>query len=135
MAILAALLRRERTGEGEYLDVSVADGVFALMSLYVDEYLATGVEPGPGHNILTGRYACYDVYPCADGKQVAVGAIEPHFCANLCRLLGCEQCVGLADRRRRAGRDPRRLRRRVRHPHPRRVGRRARPGRHLRGRR
>ena len=54
---------RRATGEGAYLDVSVADGVLALMSLYVDEYLATGEVPGPGHDILTGRYACYDVYP------------------------------------------------------------------------
>ena len=65
--------------------MSVADGVLALMSLHVDEYLATGEVPGPGHDLLTGRYACYDVYRCADGRWVAVGAIEPHFCANLCR--------------------------------------------------
>jgi alpha-methylacyl-CoA racemase len=94
MATMAALLRRERTGVGEHLDVSIADGAFALMSLYVDEYLATGVEPGPGHYILTGRYACYDVYTCADGKHVSVGAIEPQFWANLCRLLGLDHHAG-----------------------------------------
>ncbi|MCU1497331.1 MAG: L-carnitine dehydratase/bile acid-inducible protein [Acidimicrobiales bacterium] len=94
MAILAALVARASTGEGAHLDVSVADGVVALMSLYVDEYLATGTVPGPGHNILTGRYACYDLYPCADDRWVAVGAIEPRFYANLCRALGCEQWLG-----------------------------------------
>jgi alpha-methylacyl-CoA racemase len=93
IAILAALVRRQATGEGATLDVSVADGVVALMSLYVDEYLATGEVPAPGHNILTGRYACYDVYRCADDRWVAVGAIEPHFFANLCRALGCEQWI------------------------------------------
>ena len=71
--------------------MSVADGVVALMSLYVDEYFATGEIPAPGHNILTGRYACYDVYRCADDRWIAVGAIEPHFFANLCRALDCEQ--------------------------------------------
>ncbi len=91
MAILAALVRRSRTGAGATLDVSVADGVLALMALSVDEYLATGVVPGPGHNILTGRYACYDVYRCADDRWLAVGAIEPRFYANLCRALGCER--------------------------------------------
>jgi alpha-methylacyl-CoA racemase len=91
MAVLAALLRRERTGTGEHLDVSIADGVVAMMSLYVDEYLATGVEPGPGHYVLTGRYACYDVYACADGRYLAVGAIESQFWANLCRLLGLDE--------------------------------------------
>ena len=91
MAILAALVQRSATGEGAYLDVSVADGVVALMSLYVDEFFATGAIPGPGHNILTGRYACYDVYRCADDRWIAVGAIEPHFYANLCRAIGCDQ--------------------------------------------
>lgn len=91
MAIMAALIRRGATGEGEYLDVSIADGVLSLMGLYIDEYLATGTVPGPGHYILTGRYACYDTYRCADDKWVTVGAIEPHFYRNLCRLLDCEQ--------------------------------------------
>ena len=91
MSILAALVHRTTTVEAQHLDVAVADGVVALMSLYIDEYLATGTVPGPGHNILTGRYACYDVYRCADGRWVAVAAIEPHFYANLCTALGCEQ--------------------------------------------
>jgi alpha-methylacyl-CoA racemase len=91
MAIMAALVRRATTGEGAYLDVSIADGVVSLMALYVDEYLATGAVPGPGHYILTGRYACYDTYRCADDRWVAVGAIEPAFYRNLCRLLDCER--------------------------------------------
>ena len=93
IAILAALLRRSTTGTGQHLDVAVADGVVALMSLNVDEYLATGTVPGPGHNILTGRYACYGVYRCADDGFVAVGAIEHRFFANLCRALGCDKWV------------------------------------------
>jgi alpha-methylacyl-CoA racemase len=93
MAVMAALLRRERTGVGEHLDVSIADGALAMMSLYVDEYLATGAEPGPGHYILTGRYACYDVYTCSDGRHLSVGAIEPAFWANLCRALGLDQYI------------------------------------------
>ena len=87
MAIMAALLGRATSGVGGYLDVSIADGAFALMSLYVDEYLATGVEPGPGHYILTGRYACYEIYTCSDGKHISVGAIEGQFWRNLCELL------------------------------------------------
>ncbi len=93
IAILAALLQRERTGEGAWLDVSVADGVLHLMSLHVDRFLATGEEPGPGGDILTGRYACYDVYGCADGRWLSVGAIEPAFFANLCKALGCPEWI------------------------------------------
>ncbi|HEY4378152.1 MAG TPA: CaiB/BaiF CoA-transferase family protein [Acidimicrobiales bacterium] len=93
IAVLAALVQRATTGKGTHLDVSIADGVLSLMSLYVDEYLATGTVPGPGHNILTGRLACYGIYRCADDRYVAVGAIEPQFFANLCRALGCEQWI------------------------------------------
>ena len=88
IAILAALVRRASTGKGAYLDVSVADGVLALMALHVDEYLATGVTP---HNVLTGRYACYDTYQAGDGRWLAVAAIEPRFWANLCRLVGLDR--------------------------------------------
>ncbi len=88
LAVCAALVGRATTGEGTFLDVSVADGVLWLMSLAVDEHLATGTEPGPGHDVLTGRYACYDTYRAADGKWLAVAAIEAKFFANLCRALG-----------------------------------------------
>ena len=93
LAIMAALLRRERTGCGEYLDVSVADGALGMMALYADEHLATGAEPGPGHYILTGRYACYGVYACADGEYLSVAAIEPAFWANLCHALDLDRYV------------------------------------------
>jgi alpha-methylacyl-CoA racemase len=61
------------------------------MALFVDEYLATGNETGPGTSLLTGKYACYDVYRCRDRKWISVGAIEPQFFANLCRALGHEE--------------------------------------------
>src|SRR6476659_6913935 len=93
IAILAALVSRASSGVGTYLDVSVADGVLSLMSLHLDEHLATGAFPAPRHDLLTGRFACYDVYECRDAKWVAVAAIEPQFFANLCRELGCEQWV------------------------------------------
>ncbi len=90
MSIMAALVARSRTGEGTWLDVSVVDGVLNLMSLYLDQYLATGEETQPGSALLTGRFACYGVYTAADGKHLAVGAIESKFFRNLCRLLGVE---------------------------------------------
>ncbi|HVC71980.1 MAG TPA: CoA transferase [Acidimicrobiales bacterium] len=93
LAITAALFSRRLTGEGTFLDVSVADGALWLMSLAVDEHLATGSEPGPGHDVLTGRYACYDTYRAADGRWLAVAAIEAKFFANLCRALACEQWI------------------------------------------
>jgi alpha-methylacyl-CoA racemase len=91
LAVCAALVGRGNTGEGTYLDVSVADGVLWLMSLAADEHLATGSTPGPKHDVLTGRYACYDTYRAGDGGWLAVAAIEARFFANLCQALGCGQ--------------------------------------------
>lgn len=93
IAVLAALVSRAATGEGSYLDVAVADGVLALMSLQVDDVLATGTEQLPGSAPLSGRFACYDVYSCADGNWVAVAAIEAKFWANLCAALGLESFI------------------------------------------
>ena len=87
IAILAALSKARATGVGAYLDVAVAEGVLALMGLTIDEHLVTGRVPAPAGDLLTGRYACYDVYPTRDGKWLSVAAIEPAFWANLCRLL------------------------------------------------
>lgn len=93
-SVVAALLARTRTGRGTYLDVAVADGVLWLMALQAEEHLATGAEPGPGHDVLTGRYACYDTYRTADDGWLAVAAIEPAFFANLCRALGLGELAG-----------------------------------------
>jgi alpha-methylacyl-CoA racemase len=90
LSIASALFQREKTGEGAYLDVATAEGVLHLMGLFVDEYLTTGRETKPGNSLLTGKYACYDIYECADGKWLSVGAIESKFFANLCRGLGLE---------------------------------------------
>lgn len=91
LAIAAALVRRNATGEGTYLDVSTTDGVLHLMSLFVDEHLATAAEVEPGSQLLTGKYACYDVYEAGDGGWLAVGAIEGAFFKNLCKALGLEE--------------------------------------------
>ena len=93
IAILAALIKRTDTGEGQFLDVSATDGVLSLMSLHLDEYLATGTEPTAGSALLTGRYACYGLYAAGDGGWLAVGAIEAQFFANLCERLGCEEWI------------------------------------------
>ena len=93
LAITAALAGRAMSGHGAYLDVSVADGVLWLMSLAIDEHLALGNAPGPGHDVLSGRFACYGTYRAGDGTWLAVGAIEHKFFANLCRALGHPELV------------------------------------------
>ncbi|MHB8511584.1 MAG: CaiB/BaiF CoA transferase family protein [Actinomycetota bacterium] len=91
LSIVSALLRRSKEGTGTFLDVSTAEGVAWLMSLQIDEYLATGMEPTVGTAILNGGRACYEIYECKDGKWISVAAIEPAFFRNLCQALGCEE--------------------------------------------
>jgi alpha-methylacyl-CoA racemase len=94
LAITAALAGRPLSGRGAYLDVSVADGVLWLMSLPIDEQLALGTSPVPGHDLLSGRFACYATYRTRDDKWVAVGAIEAKFFATLCRALDLPELAG-----------------------------------------
>ncbi len=93
LSIMAALLARARSGRGAYLDVSATEGALSLMSLHIDEHLATGAMPGPGSGILTGRYAWYDCYRASDGGWLSVAAIEPAFWKNLCRALGLDRWI------------------------------------------
>ena len=95
LAITAALAGRAATGRGAYLDVAVSEGVLWLMSLAIDEQLALGGDFRPGHDVLSGRYACYGTYAGSDGKWLAVGAIEAKFFANLCDALGCPAMAAL----------------------------------------
>ncbi len=62
-----------------------------MMATVIEEYLSTGIEPHRGNTLLTGQYPWYNIYETKDSKYVSVGAIEPWFYENLCRLLGLEE--------------------------------------------
>jgi crotonobetainyl-CoA:carnitine CoA-transferase CaiB-like acyl-CoA transferase len=86
VAILGALFGRERTGRGQYVDVSVQEGVAALTSPMLG-LLQAGFPVSRGASHLTGAAPWYGVYATADGRFLAVGAIEPWFWAELCRRI------------------------------------------------
>jgi crotonobetainyl-CoA:carnitine CoA-transferase CaiB-like acyl-CoA transferase len=88
IGILLALQARERNGEGQFVDIGMLDGTLGLMLLPLIRLLHERIEPLPGQDILSGRYACYRVYSTRDGRHVALGALEPKFWANACRVLG-----------------------------------------------
>jgi crotonobetainyl-CoA:carnitine CoA-transferase CaiB-like acyl-CoA transferase len=93
IAILAAVIARQGTGKGQFIDVAATDGIVNMASLAIDEYLSTGEEPKRGETLLTGRHPWYNIYETRDGKYLSVGAIEAQFYANLCRLLGLEELI------------------------------------------
>lgn len=86
IAVLAALHRRSLTGEGDFCDVSMTDGVVSWLSIHAAEFFATDNVPQRERMHLSGAYPCYRVYPAADG-WMTVGALEPQFWARLCELL------------------------------------------------
>jgi crotonobetainyl-CoA:carnitine CoA-transferase CaiB-like acyl-CoA transferase len=73
----------------------MTDGVLRWLALYAAEQWAAGTVPPGGRGPLSGGYACYSIYPTADGRAITVAAVEPHFWANLCRMLGREQHIPL----------------------------------------
>jgi len=88
IGILLALAARQKSGRGQFVDVSMLDGVAWLMTLPLAVHSATGEIPRAGAAALSGRYACYRTYLAADGRWLAVGALEPKFWAQLCEKLG-----------------------------------------------
>ncbi|MFP5361155.1 MAG: CaiB/BaiF CoA transferase family protein [Thermoleophilia bacterium] len=88
--ILAALREAERTGEGQVVDVSMADGALSWLAMVAARYLADGEAPARGDLELAGGLACYRPYACAGGGWVALGALEPKFWQAWCRGVGRE---------------------------------------------
>jgi alpha-methylacyl-CoA racemase len=81
--MLGGILHAQRTGEGLVVDAAMTEGSALLMSMMWG-FRAAGRWPGErGTNLLDGGAPFYDTYSCADGKYVAVGAIEPQFYAAL----------------------------------------------------
>ncbi len=92
IAVLAALLGRERTGHGCHLDVATTDGVLWLMAVQLEQHLDAGLDDGPVR-LLSGDFACYRTYACRDGKWLSVGALEHRFWRALCIAIGLPQLV------------------------------------------
>jgi len=87
--ILAALRERDRSGEGQVVDVSMADGSLSWLAMVAGRYLADGVVPHRGDPELAGALVCYRPYACADG-WVTLGALEPKFWVAWCEGVGRE---------------------------------------------
>jgi len=93
-AILAALREAERSGEGQIVDVSIADGALSWLAMVAARYFADGELPSRGRLELAGGLICYSPYACADGGWVTLGALEPKFWQAWCRGVGREDLVG-----------------------------------------
>ena len=87
--LLSAVIARGVTGKGQVVDAAMIDGVPAMMGL-IHGMMASGGWHDPGGNWLDGAAPFYRCYRCADGRDVAVGALEPQFYALLLQGLGVD---------------------------------------------
>ena len=90
MAILIALLEKQQSGKGQYIDISILDGLVHSLWHQGAEYLLTGKYPENGKHILTGQSAGYMLYETADATFLSIGCFEPAFWKKLCGITGKE---------------------------------------------
>jgi alpha-methylacyl-CoA racemase len=90
IGILAALFERERSGRGQIIDAAMVDGASSLIAMYWALAERGAWSPARGTNATDGGSPFYDTYRCADGRYVAVGAVEPKFYALLISGLGLD---------------------------------------------
>jgi crotonobetainyl-CoA:carnitine CoA-transferase CaiB-like acyl-CoA transferase len=90
--LLAALLAAQRTGQGRYVDVAMTDGLLAH-HFFPHAELDAGSSPVAQRTLLTGGVACYRAYRTADGRHLAVGALEFKFWKAFCTAAGLPELV------------------------------------------
>lgn len=104
--ILMALLRREHTGLGDTLDISMQDSIVSWMVNNVSPVFAEGRELDTTTERSLGGSAFYNVYRCADGRSISLGGSEPKFCENLLNALGHPELLPLCKLPPGRGQDP-----------------------------
>ena len=88
MGVMVALFDAQRSGQGRHVDVSMTDASFAHAIFPLTEVLANGQVKPRGDDMLSGGVPCYGVYETADGRHMAVGALEEKFWHLLCDTVG-----------------------------------------------
>ena len=93
LGISIALVARNKTGKGQYVDMAYMDGAVSLMTWFACGYFFNGSMLERGESWLHGAYPYYGVYETKDGKYITIGCLEPHFWEKLCRFLGKEEYI------------------------------------------
>lgn len=95
IAILAAVYHREKTEEGQYIDISMTDAAFSLNAIYGSQTLVTDKDVSPETMLLNGG-SFYDYYETKDGRYFSVGSLEGPFRKSLCEGIGRPDLLELA---------------------------------------
>ena len=86
---------REKTGRGQYIDISMTDGMVGFLPVALFFRQLTGQDPRRADALLSHRYACYNTYETADGRFLSIGAVENRFWKALCEHFGVPQYAAL----------------------------------------
>ena len=95
VGILLALLARGKSGQGQYIDISMTDGAASLLSLQLHFQQVDNRSPRRGDSRFSHRYACYSTYETRDGRYIAIGAVENRFWQKLCDHFGVPEYSAL----------------------------------------
>lgn len=95
IGILMALVERANTGKGQFIDISMTDGMLSFLHLPLFFSRLTGSLPERSNTILSHRYACYNTYETSDNRYIAIGAVEHRFWKRFCELLDLQEYVNL----------------------------------------
>jgi len=93
LGVLAALYEAKASGKGQVVDAAMVDGVASLMTQPHGTFAAGLMSNERGTNITDSGAPFYDVYECADGRWIAIGAVEQKFYAETLRVLGLESLL------------------------------------------
>jgi len=93
LGITLAILARQKTGIGQYIDISITDGTVSLMSFLLSRYFTDGYIPKRGETLLAGVAPMYTSYKTKDAKYISIGCLEPQIWANLCKALNREDLI------------------------------------------
>ena len=92
--LLAAIIQRERTGRGQFVDAAMFDGAFSLATMVFGGVQAGLEHAEAGQMLLTGRFPCYGLYRTRDEKYMSLGALEFKFWENFCTTVNRQDLVG-----------------------------------------
>lgn len=92
--ILSAFIARQQTGRGQYIDVSMLDGVVSWMTMLFAQQATTDSMMKRGEGILNGGEVCYGVYETKDGLYMSLGALEPKFWQAFCQAIERPELIG-----------------------------------------
>jgi alpha-methylacyl-CoA racemase len=93
LGVVSALYEREKSGRGQVIDAAIVDGAASLLAIFASGRMSLDKD----RNMLGGAAPYYRCYICADGREVAIGALEPKFYEELCGIIGLEVTTDRGD--------------------------------------